>query len=399
MTSQVQNSAQQTGSIQDHAPAAAGSQSIDEVLAAAINAPSIDPSTAQPGLPVKPPLTAVLEIVLLIFIPAALDHFVPGFPSLSEMQPHPFWLPVLLVSIQYGTVSGLLAAGCAIAASSFLGWPEQEIGENHFAYLLRVWSQPVLWLATALVLGQFRMRQIEYKQELARQVAELNSQRKSIATFATNLRSRCERLEREMVGRRSSASQDLLAMLGRMSAAREPAAAREALASCLAAAFGKCQASVFVREGDTLRAVEQHGWAQDARWKSTLAASDPLYANMSAEGRGLSILQPGDEVHLGGEGIAAAPILSPADGRLRGMIKIEVMDPAEIDANLGLRLSAFALQVAPLLESAHAWPQAAAAPAVRFAPAPTVRTRLWRQLRRRPGQAKATESQRPLRTG
>lgn len=380
--------------------AAANSEAVSVALAAAAASAPSNPAEVRPGLPVKPPMTAVLEILLLILVPAAIDHFVPSFPSLAEMQPHPFWLPVLLVSIQYGTVSGLLAAGCAIAASSFLGWPEQEIGENHFSYLLRVWSQPVLWLATALVLGQFRMRQIERKLELVRQVAELNSQRKSIADYAANLRARCERLEREMVGRRTSAGNDLLALFGAMTTAASPAHAREALASSLVAAFGKCQASLFVREGDTLRVVEQHGWAPEASWKTTLAPAHPLHAAMLAEGRALSVLQPGDEVHLAGEGIAAAPILSPMDGRMRGMVKIESMDPAGITPELAVRLAAFAVQLGPLLESASAWPQASATPGSgRYAPATQVRPRLWRQLRRRPGQSKSVELQRPLRTG
>ena len=94
-------------------------------------------------------------------VPAALDHFWPSFPTLSQMQPHFFWLPVLLLSLQYGTVSGLLAAGVAIVLTAWLGWAEQEVGENHFNYLLRISTQPMLWLVAALLLGQFRLRQIE----------------------------------------------------------------------------------------------------------------------------------------------------------------------------------------------------------------------------------------------
>ncbi len=377
---------------------------VEAEVGAALRAPTADPEAARPGLPVKPPLAAVLEILLLIVLPATLDHFIPAFPTLSDMQPHPFWLPVLLVSIQYGTVSGLLAAGCAVAASSFLGYPEQEIGENHFTYLLRVWSQPMLWVAAALVLGQFRMRQIEQKQELARQVAELNNQRKAIAQYATNLRTRCESLEREMVGRREPAGRDLLALLGGMATASQPASARAALGDCLAAAFGKCQASVYARDGEQLRLVEQHGWPTEARWKTTLTATDPLYAAMNGEGRVLSILVPGDEMHLGGEGVAAAPIASRIDGRLSGLLKIEAIEPAEIDASFGSRLMALAIQIAPLLERTSTWPQASVSSVANVRHAATTalgatRPRLWRQLHWRRGKSKAVEAQRPTGTG
>ncbi|MFM9938555.1 MAG: GAF domain-containing protein [Hyphomicrobiaceae bacterium] len=403
MTAQIQSPPTQDAG--GPATATRPDRAVDAALTAAINAPAADAEAARPGLPVKPPLTAVLEILVLIALPTLLDHFVPAFPSLSDMQPHPFWLPVLLVSIQYGTVSGLLAAGSAIAANSFLGWPEQEIGENHFTYLLRVWSQPMLWLAASLMLGQFRMRQIEQKQELARQVAELGTQRKAIADYATNLRARCESLEREMVGRRAPDDRDLLARLGRLSTAMAPEAARAALRDCLAAAFGKCQASVFARDGDGFRLVEQHGWPANARWQTALTAADPLAVAMHGGRRAVSVLTPGDEVLLGSEALAAVPIASHIDRRLSGLIKIEAMEPTEIDADVTLRLAALAAQIAPLLESASAWSQIGGnaagngAPHTATASTPVaVGARPWRQVRWQ-RRANAVEAQRPTRTG
>lgn len=360
-------------------------------------APEIE--AARPGLPVKPPLAAILEIVLLIFVPAALDYFVPGFPTLADLQPHPFWLPVLLVSLQYGTVSGLLAAGCSIAVNAFLGWPEQEVGENHFTYLLRVWTQPMLWVATALVLGQFRMRQIERKQELVRQLNEMQSQRKSIAEYATNLRARCERLERELVGRRVPGKSDILALLGSLPQA-SGAGARETLGQCLTAAFGACQASVFIRERQTLSLLEQHGWPVKPRWKSSLGAADPLYVAMTDAARPVSVLVPGDEAVLAGEGIAAAPVVSRLDGRTIGIVKIEAIEPSEIDASLPQRLTAFAAHLAPLLEGANALQASGeAAMSARFPASSAPRPRLWRQVRWRRGERQAQEPQRPTRVG
>ena len=96
----------------------------------------------RPGLPVLPPLMALVEILVLMVVPGLLDYFWTGFPSLAETQPHFFWLPVLLLSLQYGTVSGLLAAGVAITITALLGWPDQEVGENHFNYLHSKPSSP-----------------------------------------------------------------------------------------------------------------------------------------------------------------------------------------------------------------------------------------------------------------
>ncbi|HRD76373.1 MAG TPA: hypothetical protein PK264_10590, partial [Hyphomicrobiaceae bacterium] len=77
------------------------------------------------GLPVLPPLVAWLEIALLILPITVYDYLSTGF-TITELHPHPFWLPVLLLSLQYGTPSGLAAAGVAILATFALGWPEQD---------------------------------------------------------------------------------------------------------------------------------------------------------------------------------------------------------------------------------------------------------------------------------
>src|SRR5262249_28579364 len=81
------------------------------------------------GLPVLPPGIALVELLVLLVVPILLEWLVPGFPDLTQIQPHPYWFPILLLSLQYGTVSGFLAAIVAITGAWLIGWPEQDIGE------------------------------------------------------------------------------------------------------------------------------------------------------------------------------------------------------------------------------------------------------------------------------
>lgn len=354
----------------------------------------------RPGLPVHPPLAALIEVLLLVVLPTALDYWWPAFPSLTDVQPHPFWLPVLLLSLQYGTVSGLLAAGTAIAATSLLGWSEQEIGENHFSYLLRIWAQPVLWLATALVLGQFRMRQIEMKQELARQVWELSAQRAALADYAGNLGQRCERLERAIATRRLPQGRVVLSALGQLGAATSAQAATR-LATCLDLAFGPVSASVFVREGDGLRLAERHGWADDAAWATHFAADHALCRAVVGSGHSLSILRPAEEGDLAGQGIAAVPILAGLEARVVGMVKLETITPEELGEDIADRLRAVAVQLAPLVARGLLGAGAAApVPEPDAAPPLSSRARVWRQILWLRGRGAAADPQRkPSRFG
>lgn len=334
-------------------------------------------------LHVLPPVAALVEMLVLLVVPALLDKHWEPFPTLSEYHPHFFWLPILLISLQYGTVSGLLSAGLAIALSAYLGWPDQEVGENHFSYLLRAWTEPVLWLMASLVLGQFRMRQIEQKRDLALQVDELSSQRKALADYATNLRTRCDALEREIARRRDPSARAMLNALGELHLGD----VQQRLDTCLKVAFGgDCTIGIYSLDAQGFRLAYRHG-AGLARStaRDQYDAGDPLFKAIALDGRSLSVLQAGDEATLKHEGLGAVPILAaPGSSEIIGMVKLEMGEPAEIDRQTISRLAVLAQHVAPMLT-----PQGRTAYAVAFSeakrggpPTSSARPKLWRHLRR-----------------
>ena len=51
----------------------------------------------------------------------AWEWAVPGEANLTALSPQPFWIPVILLSAKYGTTSGLIAAGLAVALSIATG--------------------------------------------------------------------------------------------------------------------------------------------------------------------------------------------------------------------------------------------------------------------------------------
>lgn len=336
-------------------------------------------STRGTGIPVLPPVMALIEILALIALPTVLDYSIPSFPKLSEFQPHPFWLPVLLVSLQYGTVSGLLAAGVAIGASAFLGWPDQEVGENHFNYLLRIWAEPVLWLGVALVLGQFRNRQIERKLGLIRQVAELSSQRSALSEYATNLRVRCDQLERAFAVRQVPEAQAALAALGCLAATRVDNT-EKALAEALTAAYGPCEASVFLLNGKDLQVAIRHNWQDATAHRTVFAPTDALWHALVQERRGLCVLNPGDEHDLDGEGLAVTPMFSN-EGDLIGALKLEHLPATRLDMATLPSLAAISSVLADVIGrrgSAGALSTSASAAPQSAMP----RAHAWRHLRR-----------------
>jgi len=344
---------------------------------------------APTGLPVLPPLAALIEIVVLVVVPGALDYFVPGFPSLNESQPHFYWLPVLLLTLQYGSGSGLLAAGMAIVFSSVLGWPEQEIGENHFSYLLRIWLQPVLWIATSVILGQLRLRQIERKQALGRSVARLTQQRAELAEHTHRLRERCDRLERAIATRHEGDASALMAALGKTQSGDEAEAA-EALHDVIAIAFGDSRLSVLTLRDGCLHTTFRHPRGSEHRAEPILPESAFVRA-VVRDGQSLSVLHAAGESDLEGRGLAAVPIARGT--QVVGAVLLEGCHPELLDASVTDRLATIALAAGGVRQgddlSLTETSEAATAGQVDDDVPGLSRLPRWRRTRRRPSRLAA----------
>lgn len=272
------------------------------------------------GLPVLPPRSAVIELAAIVAAIVAIDWLLPD-QGLSDIGPSPYWLPVLLMSLHYGTVSGLLAAGVGIAMTMLPGIPEQGVGENHFAFLLRIWAQPILWIAVAVLLGQFRIRQISAKRELVRQVEELSAQRQALADYSTNLRQRCETVERMIAGRNDAPSIELFAALADLG--RPGMDLGTALSRLVHLAAPGAEASVYLLDGAWLRKIADNGAGDATGRASELTAVHPLYRAIVDRGEALSVLDAAQETALAGEGVAAVPIRVAGEGRAAGMLKLD----------------------------------------------------------------------------
>jgi polysaccharide biosynthesis protein PelD len=334
-------------------PATKGSHALRS-LGSAVN------RAAAARFPVLPPPAALVEIAVLFGLIIGLAWLTGQ--DLGDLRPHPFWVPVLLLSLQYGTVSGLLAAGIATAFTAFGQLPEQIVGETYFVYFLRIWIEPILWISSAVLLGQFRMRQIANKMELVRQVEELAAQRASLAEYSVKLRHRCEALERRLAGRQEP---DALLMLQAISQARQAGAPGlgAAFSHVMAAVLPGSRASLFVLDHDPSRGTGAKqlrrvliasptggGAHADESAASGLDAAHPLYQCIALRGEGVSVLTAAGEAKLAGQGLMAVPIRSE-HGAVIGMIKVESLDSHLLGASSLAALDAAAMALAGPLQA------------------------------------------------
>lgn len=280
------------------------------------------------GLPVLPPLAALVELSVLVAVIVIIDW---SFPSLGflTLEPSPFWVPVLLLSLQYGTVAGLIAAAAATAAYVFNGVAEQAVGENFFSYLLRIWALPILWIGVALVLGQFRLRQIAEKQGLRQNLAKRTEEAHRLARFSKDLEARCHRLERQLTMRNIAPVAPVLDVLANI--VEQPGGITQALDQIAHTLWPGAQISVFAVNAAGSDKVACSGWPETASWATHIPAAHPLYRAIAGERRAVSVLRRGDEAVLSGHGLAAHPIMTSDGARVAGMLKVEMIDAALLD--------------------------------------------------------------------
>jgi hypothetical protein len=102
-------------------------------------------------------------LIALIWLARILLMDGPG--GLSDMS-HLFWIPVLLMSCQYGIMGGLFATLAATTAFFIDGLPPRYLAQDFYDYAGIVAAQPCAWFGTALVLGGLRTLHMHHQSEL-----------------------------------------------------------------------------------------------------------------------------------------------------------------------------------------------------------------------------------------
>jgi polysaccharide biosynthesis protein PelD len=299
--------------------------------------------------PVLPPPVALLEFAGLFALIYAVDW---AFPALNvfSLEPSPFWLPLLLLTLQYGTIAGLAAAAAATVAHILNGFPEQGIGENLFNYFLKIWALPMLWVGIALLLGQFRLRQIEAKRILQQSLAQKSAEARELAVYSKKLDERCHALERAMSAGRGGAGSPAIPVLDSLvTLAHPPADVGSALQEIAEHVFPGAALSIFSATAAGCDALATSHWGDEPQWSKTISSSTPLFRALVVERRQLSILNSADEAALASEGLAACPIFAPETNRVIGFVKLERADPALFGTSTPGHLALIAQLAAPAL--------------------------------------------------
>lgn len=294
------------------------------------NPPPADGASHRRWFGLRP--VALLELLLFFAVALGLDVWLGAGLRFDGVQPHPFWIPVLLLAIQYGTSEGVLAALVASVALRLGNMPDAGIDQDLYDHLFTLTREPILWLVAAVLFGELRMRQLRERDELRAGLAAARQEAEAIARSYRALKSVKESLETRVAGQlrtvftlyQAAKSIDHLdegeVMLG--------------VAELVRTVMKPEKFSLFLLNNDVLESVTNEGWDDDndsyARW---FDSGTPLFQTVIARQRQLCVNRVEDERILAGEGVLAGPLVSSDTGEVVGMVKVESLGFTDLSVN------------------------------------------------------------------
>ncbi len=309
------------------------------------------PNLPSLSVPMRPLIEGLGGLLLL----AALDRLLTGGNGFAYYPASPFMVPVLYVAVRYGLVPGVLVA--LVASLLRMG-----LAISADLWTLGAWILPLVWPPLAALVGGFsewHLRRLRAAQDA---VAAAEQDRAAIAEANQRLAERALELDARLGAR-------LQATTAVFEAARILGSGTEGVirgaTGLLRAATGCTACSFWLAEDRTLHLVAAEGWPQRADPPLVQTILPGPLTDAIAQGRGaLVATRLADRLALGGQGLLAAPVLSPWDGFVLGMVKIEDIGFDDLGLDTIAALEAAAGWIGAALAEARAREAAEAASGV-----------------------------------
>lgn len=274
---------------------------------------------------------AWIEILGFLLLVLVVDYLWFDGTRFRDFHPHPFWVIVLIASVQYGSTAGIITTVLASFLLLAGNIPQMHFTHDFHQYVLDKLIQPLMWLAAAVVLGELSSRNIRERRDMGTQLAEALHRIKLLSHSFEQLQGMRERLEVRVAGQLRTVSQTWKAAqaIQRLEPEKVMGGVNEMVSTLLEPE----QFSVYVLKHDRLQVVIRHGWQADDEYTTEFNETSSLFQSIVAENQVLSISRPEDEAVLESQGVMAGPLINPDSGELIGMLKIEDMGFAQMSVS------------------------------------------------------------------
>ncbi len=275
--------------------------------------------------------SALLEIIIFFIIMVLLDIFAFSGNRFFDVSPHPYWIIVLLMAIQYGTAEAVLASIIASFALLAGSMPDQTIYQDKYDYILFVAKHPLMWFTASVILGELRQRHIRERDRLKDELEAANQREENISEAYKRLKDLKETMELRIAGQFRSSIDAYKA--AKAIEKLHPTDVLQGIDELVRAVINPQKFSVYVMTAKGLECTITAGWNDTEQYTRVYDANSPIYNEIVGKQHTISVVNSEHERILAEQGVLAGPLINRETGEITGMLKIEKL--GFLDLNLG----------------------------------------------------------------
>lgn len=268
-------------------------------------------------------IIAIVETLIFLTVLTILNFIFGDGKRFVTYSLHPFWVIILLVTVQYGTSEGIAAT---LLSTLFLyagNLPKQTVDQSLFDYQFQIVFIPSLWFITAFILGEIRNR-ITWENHLLKEKYSLAQKEAETITSAYEvLKETNENLAIQLSSQEKTAAQTYktFGVLG----SSDPAEVIFGSEIIVETALNPEKFSLYALGPYGFEATTCHGWSSSDKFINRFTDKSPLYDEIAKKRRMVCIVNKADREILGKEGLVANPLIDKETGEVFGMLKVEKM--------------------------------------------------------------------------
>jgi len=276
-------------------------------------------------------VSALIELIAFFVVILVIAFFLDNDELFFSVSPHPFWIIVILLSVQYGTAEGIIAAVVSTLVLFLGNYPERDILQDPFQYFLYITKNPLLWLVAAVIIGEVRNRHIRERDRLRKVAIEAEEKEKVIANSYNSLKIAKERIDIKLASEMQTALMAYEAF--KKLETLDKSAILKGGIDLMKTLIAPEECSIYLLEKNLLNRIADEGWQTEKGYKTSFGANATLFREIVGKARVISVIDPEDRAILANEGILAAPIKSVQPAAIYGMVKIEKLPFTQLRMN------------------------------------------------------------------
>lgn len=274
-------------------------------------------------------LAAMIEILLFLVIALVADTFFFDGTRYFTACPHPFWIIVLLVTVQYGTAEGVLCTIASTAAMLIGNMPEQAVGQDSYQYAMMVSKTPIMWFVASVILGELQQRHIRARTRLSYELEQAQERENTIAQSYQWVKELKEKLELRIAGQLRSGISTYKA--ARAMETLDPGEVINGLDTLTKAVMNAEKFSIYTMGARGFEVALMHGWNEKDNYPRQFDKTSPLYQGVVSEKRPICAANDQHEAMLAGQGVLAGALINTETGDIAGMLKIEKLGFSDLN--------------------------------------------------------------------